>query len=99
MMNAYINPALYFFILYSTIYQLGFPGAEWVAKLVCLFYCLVFFAAVGGAITGRQWSKQAHVVSAVLSAFTFLMILLVVYNVLFIYLRVTKNPLYVPKPN
>lgn len=99
MMNAYINPALYFFILYSTIYQLGFPGAEWVAKLVCLFYCLVFFAAVGGAITGRQWSKQAHVVSAVLSGFTFLMILLVVYNVLFIYLRVTKNPLYVPKPN
>jgi cellulose synthase/poly-beta-1,6-N-acetylglucosamine synthase-like glycosyltransferase len=99
MLNAYITPALYFFVLYSTIYQLGFPGAEWVAKLVCMLYCFVFFSAVGGAITGRQWSKRAHVISVVLAGFTFLMILLVIYNVLFIYLRITKNPLYVPKPN
>lgn len=27
MLNAYITPAIYFFILYATIYQLGFPGA------------------------------------------------------------------------
>lgn len=62
-----------------------------------MLYCFVFFSAVGGAITGRAWSKRAHVISAILAIFTFLMILLVIYNVLFIYLRITKNPLYVPK--
>jgi hypothetical protein len=98
-LNAYITPAIYFFIIYATISQLGFPGAEWIAKLVCMLYCFVFFSAVGGAITGRQWSKRAHVISAILAGFTFLMILLIIYNVLFIYLRITENPLYVPKPN
>jgi len=27
MFNTYITPSLYFFVLYATIYQLGFPGA------------------------------------------------------------------------
>lgn len=97
--NTYITPALFFFIFYSTIYQMGFPGSEWVAKLVCMLYTLVFFSAVGGALTGRQWSKRAHVISVILAFFQFLMILLVIYNVLFIYLRITKSPIYVPKPN
>ena len=99
LVNTYITPALYFFVLYATIYQLGFRGAEWIAKLVCMLYCFVFFSAVGGALTGRPWSKRAHVISVLLAFFTFLLILLVIYNVLFIYLRVTKNPLYTPKPN
>lgn len=64
---------------------------------MCLLYVLVFFSAVGGAITGRAWTKRAHVISVILAAFTFLMILLVIFNVLIIYLRITKNPLYVPK--
>lgn len=97
--NTYITPALYFFIFYCTIYQMGFPGSQWVAKLVCMLYTFVFFSAVGGALTGRQWSKRAHVISGILAGFQILMILLVVYNVLFIYLRITKSPIYVPKPN
>lgn len=96
-MNTYITPALYFFILYATIYQLGFPGSEWVAKLVCMIYCFVFFAAVGGALTGRQWSKRAHVVSVVLAIFTFLLILLALYNFVVIYLRIGQPIIYSDK--
>ena len=97
LMNTYITPALYFFILYATIYQLGFPGSEWVAKLVCMIYCFVFFAAVGGALTGRQWSKRAHVVSVVLAIFTFLLILLAIYNFVVIYLRIGHWQIYSEK--
>lgn len=64
-----------------------------------MFYVLVFFSAVGGALTGRIWSKRAHIISVILAGFSLLLILLVIYNILFIYLRITKNPLYVPKPN
>ena len=58
----------------------------------------MIFSAVGGALTGRPWAKRAHIISVTLACFTVLMILLVIYNVLFIYLRITKNPLYTPKP-
>ena len=64
-----------------------------------MFYVMVFMTGVGGALTGRAWSKRAHVISAVLAIFTFLMIFLVVYNVFIVYLRVTNNPMYTPKPD
>jgi hypothetical protein len=93
LLNTYITPALYFFILYVTIYQMGFQGSEWVAKAACLVYLFVFFAAIGGALTGRQWSKRASIVSKFFAFYTVLMILLVIYNLIFIYLRITNNPL------
>lgn len=90
--NAYITPAIYFFVLYATIYQLGFPGSEWVAKAVCLIYTFVIFAAIGGALTGRSWSKRAHIISVILSIFTFVLTALVLFNLFLVYLRVAKNP-------
>lgn len=86
--NSYITPSIYFFVLYATIYQLGFQGADILASVVCLIYTLVFLSAVAGALTGRQWSKRAHVISGALSFFTFLMFGLVLYNVIFIYIRI-----------
>jgi cellulose synthase/poly-beta-1,6-N-acetylglucosamine synthase-like glycosyltransferase len=97
--NTYITPSLYFFILYVTVYQMGFDGSEWVAKAACLVYLFVFFAAVGGALTGRQWSKRASIVSKLFAIFTVLMILLVFYNLVFIYFRVTHNPAAHLRPN
>lgn len=89
--NSYITPSVYFFVLYTTIYQLGFSNASIIAAVVCLVYSIVFLSAVAGALTGRQWSKKAHIISYVLSIFTFLLMGLVVYNVLFIYLKVTSG--------
>ena len=54
---------------------------EWSALAFSLLYVLVFFVGVGGALTGRQWSKRAHVVSAVLSFYTFALMGLVFYNI------------------
>jgi cellulose synthase/poly-beta-1,6-N-acetylglucosamine synthase-like glycosyltransferase len=85
--NSYITPSIYFFVLYATIYQLGFSKSEIVAAVVCLIYLIVFLSAVAGALTGRQWSKHAQNVSAVLSIFTFLLLGLVAYNIVFIYIR------------
>ncbi len=85
--NSYITPSIYFFVLYATIYQLGFSKSEIVAAVVCLIYLIVFLSAVAGALTGRQWSKHAQNVSAILSIFTFLLLGLVAYNIVFIYIR------------
>ena len=93
MLNSYITPALYFFVLYSTIFQLGFKGSDTVAQVVCAIYVLIFFIGVAGALTGRQWSKRAGTLSAVLSIFTFLMFALVLYNIIVIYLNVSGNPI------
>lgn len=89
--NSYITPSVYFFVLYTTIYQLGFRNASIIASVVCLVYSIVFLSAVAGALTGRQWSKKAHIISYVLSLFTFLLLGLVFYNVLFIYLKITSG--------
>lgn len=89
--NSYITPSIYFFVLYATVCQLGFPKSDIAAAVVCLVYTLIFFSAVAGALTGRQWSKNAHVISVVLSIFTFLLLGLVIYNILFVYIKVTSG--------
>lgn len=88
--NSYITPSIYFFVLYATIYQLGFKNADILASVVCLLYTIVFLSGVAGALTGAQWSKRAHTISAALSFFTFLLLGLVIYNVIFIYIRVAN---------
>ena len=87
--NSYIAPSIYFFVLYASIYQLGFPNANIVAAAVCLVYLFVFLSGVAGALTGKQWSKNAHYVSGALSFFTILLLVLVAVNVVVIYLKVT----------
>lgn len=90
---AYISPAIYFFVLYSTIYQMGFPGSVWVGKLVALLYVLVFMVAVGGSLRGKKWSKHAYLVSIAFAIFNIIILFTVIWNVLVIYLAFTGNPL------
>lgn len=85
--NSYITPSIYFFVLYATIYQLGFKNADILAAVVCLLYLIIFLSGVAGALTGRQWSKHAKYISAALSGFTLLLLGLVIYNIVFIYLK------------
>jgi cellulose synthase/poly-beta-1,6-N-acetylglucosamine synthase-like glycosyltransferase len=47
---------------------------------------MIILTAVGGGLTGKSWTKNAQVVSAILSVFTFAMWILVFYNVIFIYI-------------
>jgi hypothetical protein len=88
--NSYFTPSLYFFVLYITIAQLDStnPIYSGIATLVSGLYCMVVLAAVGGSLIGKEWEKQCHYVSAILSFFTFAMFGLVLYNVFAIYLNI-----------
>lgn len=94
-LNTYLTPSLYFFILYSTVLQLGGYGSVWqhVAKTVSFSYAISFLVAVGGGLTGRSWTDRAQIISYILSFFTFLLVIMVIYNVLFVYLRIADGSL------
>lgn len=89
--NSYITPSLFFFVLYATIYQLPFYHSDITAAVVCLVYSFVFLAAVAGSLTGKQWTKRAHIISYILSIFTFLLAGLVIYNIIALYLKIGDN--------
>lgn len=90
---SYISPAIYFFVIYSTIFQMGFPGSVWVGKIVAMAYLMVFFVAVGGSLRGRNWSKHAYIVSIFFAIFNVLVLFTVLWNIFVIYLNFTGNPL------
>ena len=107
--TSYITPSIFFFVLYSTIIQINKPdepidaqiynpGSEWAARIVSLLYVLILLVAVAGALTGKQWSKRAHIVSGFLSLFTFAMFGLLIYNIINIYLKVTNGNLDFTQP-
>lgn len=86
--TSYLTPSIYFYVLFATIYQIA-PDNSLVrilASVVSIFYIMVYLVGVAGGLTGAVWTKHAHVVSAVLSVFTFAMWGLVTYNIVFIYL-------------
>jgi chitin synthase len=86
--TSYMTPSIYFYVLFATIYQLD-PAdilVQIAAKVVSIIYIMVYLVGVAGGLTGAIWSKHAHVVSYVLSFFTFAMWALVTYNIIFIYL-------------
>lgn len=87
--NSYFTPSLYFFVLYITIAQINTESqlCAGMATLVSALYCFVVIAAVGGSLVGKQWENHAHIVSAILSIFTFGMAGLVVYSIVGIYLN------------
>ena len=94
-LNTYLTPSLYFFILYSTVLQLGGYGSAWqhIAKTVSFAYVITFLVAVGGGLTGSAWTDRAHIISYILSFFTFILFIMVIYNVLFVYLRIADGSL------
>lgn len=86
--NAYFTPSLYWFVLYITIAQIDNSSelCAGMATLVSAIYCFVIVAAVGGSLIGKEWENHAHIVSAILSIFTFGMSGLVVYSIVGVYL-------------
>jgi chitin synthase len=86
--TSYAIPSMYFYILFATIYQIN-PSDFWIvllSKIVSISYILVYLTAVAGGLTGSIWTQNAHVISAVLSIFTYAMFGLITYNIVFVYL-------------
>lgn len=89
--NSYFTPSLYFFVLYITIYQIDNTSeiCANLAVIISAIYCFVILAAVGGSLVGKKWENHAHIVSGILSFFTFSMFGLVIYNIVGVYLDLT----------
>jgi len=86
--TSYLTPSIYFYVLFATIYQIQ-PNNIYVqiaSKVVSIVYIMVYLVGVAGGLTGSIWTKHAHIVSSILSIFTFAMWGLVVYNIIVIYL-------------
>jgi cellulose synthase/poly-beta-1,6-N-acetylglucosamine synthase-like glycosyltransferase len=90
--NSYFTPSLYFFVLYITIAQIDNSNQVYanIATIVSGIYCFVILAAIGGSLVGKQWENQAHIVSGILSFFSFAMMGLVTYNIVGIYLNLAN---------
>jgi chitin synthase len=85
--TSYLTPSIYFYVLYQTISQISTSSAcQITAKVVSILYVMIYLVAVAGGLTGSVWTKHAHMISAVLSVFTFGMWGLVAYNITVIYL-------------
>lgn len=59
--TSYLTPSIYFYILFSTIYQINPNDVATVivAKVVAIAYVMVYLIAVAGGLTGSVWSKHA----------------------------------------
>ena len=86
--TSYLTPSIYFYVLFATIYQIDPANVivQVLSKVVSILYIMVYLIAVAGGLTGSVWTKHAHVVSAILAFFTFAMLGLVTYNIVFVYL-------------
>ena len=86
--TSYATPAIYFFILFTTIYQIAPDNiiVDILSKVVPILYLMTYIVAVAGGLTGSIWTKNAQVVSKILAVFTFAMWGLVTYNIAFVYL-------------
>lgn len=63
------------------------------AKAISLVYIIIYLISVGGGLTGRPWTEKAQLISYVLAVFTYLLLILVIYNVLFVYLKLADGNL------
>ncbi len=91
--TSYATPAIYFYILFATIYQID-PNNTFIliaSKVVPIIYVMTYLCAVAGGLTGAVWAKNAQIVSNILSFFTFGMWGLVTYNIIFVYLGFTTT--------
>lgn len=56
--TSYFTPAIYFFILYVTIFQVDVNSdfVSYIAIIVSTIYVLVILIAVAGSLTGKIWT-------------------------------------------
>lgn len=56
--TSYFTPAIYFFILYVTIYQIDINSnfVSYIAIIVSTIYVMVVLIAVAGSLTGKIWA-------------------------------------------
>lgn len=86
-LNGYFTPTFFFFTLWTTVKQSAKDDWIWyIANMTGLLYCLTVFVCVGGSLMGVIWTKHAWKASLVFTLFTFVMLGLVIWNVIYVYI-------------
>lgn len=88
LLNAYLSPALTFYILYTTIVQIsvGSSAAFIIARIASGGYVLLYLIGVAGSLTGNAWLKHSRHLSVAMGLLTISLMGLVTYNVVSVYL-------------
>lgn len=91
--TSYFTPSIYFYVLYTTIYQLDITSltVSYIARVVALVYVIVCLVAIAGGLAGSVWTKHAHHISRIFSFITFALLFLVSYNIIVIYLNLNTT--------
>ena len=87
--NGYLIPAFYCFALYTTIVQsASHIIVQTAAEVLTLLYIFMVMISVVWSLFGQEWTKKAHFLSYIFSFYTFLVLGLVIYNVVFVYMEI-----------
>lgn len=93
--TSYFTPGIYFYVLYATMNQIGtdpnLPYLQYIARVVSLFYIILYLIAIAGGLSGSVWTKYAENVSRVFAIFTYALLVLVTYNIIFVYIKVNNK--------
>jgi chitin synthase len=59
--TSYLTPAIYFYVLYSTIIQIDVSSfiVNIVAKVAAVIYIVIYLIAIAGGLSGSLWTKYA----------------------------------------
>jgi chitin synthase len=93
LVTSYISPALTFYILLCTIEQidLNLNYVAVIARIISIIYILFYIIAIGGSLMGGLWTKYAQYVSICFGVFTYILLAMVCYNIIFVYLNLSGN--------
>ena len=89
LINGYMIPAFYCFVLYTTIVQSASNYIiQYAAELLTLVYIFMVTLCVVWSLFGQEWTKSAHYLSYIFSFYTFLLLALVLYNIVGVYFEI-----------
>ena len=91
MINGYLTPSFYCFVLYTTIVQSASSYiVQYAAELLTMIYIFMVLLCVTWSLFGQEWTKQAHYLSFIFSFYTFLLLALVLFNIVGVYFEMEQ---------
>lgn len=93
MITTYISPSLIFYILFTTILQIDIAqeGAFIAARIVAVYFVLVYLVGVAGSLMGNAWIQYARYISMAMAPIVYGLLGLVTYNIVQVYLNLSGS--------
>ena len=93
LITTYFSPALLFYIILTTILQIGITTTYIfiIARVISIMFICFYLVGVAGSLLGNSWINHAKYISIVMGVFTFALVALVAYNIVGIYLDLNST--------